>query len=712
MSLIGVGAWSEVYKAVDQQSGKAFAVKVLHSHLASDPHTVTRFNREADLLLQLKHLCFATVYGRGTVDGARPCLVMEYLVGLSLDSYLSSVGRLTCKQALELFEPICDALASAHAKGLLHRDLKPRNIFLVEKEGVLLPKILDFGLAKMFQAGAGGAFASLTQNGEILGTPSYMSPEQCQGNILDQRSDLYSLGCMMYETLTSQKAIPGKTAFEAMSNQIARMPEPMSVTCPDASIPEEVEALIFQLLSKDPSDRFDDAREFAAAFRSAVIDAPAASSSPTGVSASPLSYSASSISQSASNASPMSSSSSSSFPRSQTPAAASSRNAPQPSASASASRSTSESSAGSVSPPASGANASVSSSSSSSLSGHTIKLTVAAAQAMQAKKESGWKQLVSPLMLSLIGIGLLSAGGLIWLLSGMIDSVTAPPPTVKIADNITDVSHLPSTSTAKLLAADDTWLVNKIRQDPNVTNLNLSRRRFSPDALKVLGRAKQLSNLNMRQCPDVDNTTLAAIQGLNLVSIDLSGTRVTGEGLQFLKGMSLLKKVDLSTTAISDADCKVLATLPLFSLNLGSTGITGAGLKALSASKTLSELFLDDTKFGDDIGSLNPLPITWLSVKDTEFSDKDLRQLVLPKLNQLTLDDTKITDLGLLSMVSRKELKTVWVRECSNITTEGVQKALAAITAQGRPIEILTSGPGESRASERVKRTQDVVNSL
>lgn len=712
VSLIGVGAWSEVYKAVDQQSGSFFAVKVLHNHLSADPLNVARFNREADLLLQLKHRCFATIYGRGTVDGARPCLVMEYLVGLSLDNYLSTVGRLTCKQALELFEPVCDALAGAHTQGLLHRDLKPSNIFLVEKDGVLLPKILDFGLAKMFQTGAGGALASLTQSGEILGTPSYMSPEQCQGNILDQRSDLYSLGCMMYETLTNQKAIPGKTAFEAMSNQIGRAPDPMHVACPDVSIPEEVEALIFQLLSKDPAGRFDDAKEFATAFRSAVVAVQeSAGASPA---KSPFQSASTSTSRSAASSSARSSlHGPGANPASSTVSNAAASSLPSlPSSTASASMSAFASQKASSSSSVSSPSPSSVSSSFASLSGRNSKLTVAAAQAMQPEKESIWKQLRSPLMLSLIGVGLLAACGLIWLLSGMIDSAYAPPLVVKESDNLTDVSRLPSSSTGRLLASDDVWLVNQIRARPNLTDLNISRKRFSPGALKVLANAKQLNTLSLRQCPDVDNSTLAAIQGLNLVALDLSGTRVTGEGLRYLKGMNRLRKIDLSSTAITDADCKEIAALPLYSLNIGSTSITGAGLKALSSCTTLGELFLDDTKFDDAIASLNPLPLTWLSVKDTEFADKDLRELVLPKLNQLTLDDTKITDTGLMAIVSRKEMKTVWVRECPNITIDGVQKAQAAAAAQGRALQILTSGLGQSRASDRVKRTQDVVNSL
>ena len=264
--LIGVGAWSEVYEALDEQSKATVAIKILHTHLANDPLKVARFQREATLLMRLKHPNIALIFETAVVeDGDRPCLIMEYLFGMSLDSYLRTVGRLSVPQCIELFAPVCKALSFAHKKNMVHRDLKPSNIFLVEKNNLIEPRILDFGLAKLDLSEEGGALASLTQDGEILGTPAYMSPEQCIGGSLDLRSDLYALGCVLYECLTNKRAVPGKNAFEAMSNQISRIPDAIFEICPEAKVPEALEDAIFKLLDKDPENRFQDADSFLSA---------------------------------------------------------------------------------------------------------------------------------------------------------------------------------------------------------------------------------------------------------------------------------------------------------------------------------------------------------------------------------------------------------------------------------------------------------------
>jgi serine/threonine-protein kinase len=265
-ALIGVGAWGEVYKATNATNGSEAAVKILHTHLSADPLKVARFNREAEALLRLQHEGLARVYAQGVIDG-RPCLVMEYLQGTNLEKYLAERGRISLADVAAIFLPVCDALEAAHRQGLIHRDLKPSNVFLVQDGTSIKPKVLDFGLAKI-KATEGGALASLTQNGEVLGTPAYMSPEQCLGDRLDARCDLYALGLLIYEALTGCRATPGRTVFEAMTNQINRYPDPIADACPDAAkeVSREVEDLIFRLLQKDPEARFTSAREFATLF--------------------------------------------------------------------------------------------------------------------------------------------------------------------------------------------------------------------------------------------------------------------------------------------------------------------------------------------------------------------------------------------------------------------------------------------------------------
>jgi len=264
VSLLGVGAWSEIYLAVDNETRAKVAIKILHVHLAADPLKIARFKREADALVHLQHPSLAKVFAQCELENKRPCLVMEYLEGMNLEKALATNGRMTLSQVRELFLPVCEALAIAHERGLIHRDLKPSNLFIVDQNGTITAKILDFGLAKLTDTE--GALASLTQSGEVLGTPAYMSPEQCRGGVIDTRSDLYALGCLLYEALTGKRAIPGRTAFEAMSNQIARYPDPINDACPDAHVSQAVEDVIFKLLAKDPDERYSTAREFAAEF--------------------------------------------------------------------------------------------------------------------------------------------------------------------------------------------------------------------------------------------------------------------------------------------------------------------------------------------------------------------------------------------------------------------------------------------------------------
>ncbi len=266
--MLGLGAWSEVYKGRDTTSGTPVAIKILHKHMAQDPIKIERFRREAATLAKIKHDCLAGIIDQGARSG-RPYIIMEYVIGMGLDRMLSQHGRLTVNQCYEIISSVCGALTAAHDAGLIHRDLKPSNIFIVNRGGMLGAKLLDFGLAKVILTDEDGS-ATLTQNGEVLGTPAYMSPEQCMGHQLDRRSDLYSLGCILYEILTGKKPIQAKNAYQAMSGHITRMPDPFAVACPELSISAQVEQVAFCLLSKDPDDRYESAETFLSEFKNAI----------------------------------------------------------------------------------------------------------------------------------------------------------------------------------------------------------------------------------------------------------------------------------------------------------------------------------------------------------------------------------------------------------------------------------------------------------
>ena len=258
--LIGSGGWSLVYKAKQVSLGRPIAIKILHSHLVFDPDKVARFQREAEALSQFDHPAIPSVYDYGQLPSGQPYMVMAYVHGRNLSEIISADGALSIPRALDIFEQAAQGLHVAHERGIIHRDIKPSNIVITNDKGEV--KVLDFGLAKLVDGGDGQTLATLTQAGHTIGTPAYMSPEQCLGQKLDGRSDIYSLGCVMFETIAGECAINGKDAFEAM-NMHMRGDISFANTKVKDTIPDTVEQLILRAMAKNPADRFQTANDLA-----------------------------------------------------------------------------------------------------------------------------------------------------------------------------------------------------------------------------------------------------------------------------------------------------------------------------------------------------------------------------------------------------------------------------------------------------------------
>jgi eukaryotic-like serine/threonine-protein kinase len=257
---LGAGGMGEVYRARDTRLGRDVAIKVLPSHLSSDPDLKARFEREAKAISALSHPHICHLYDIGSQDGT-DYLVMELLEGESLADRLKK-GPLPLKQALQYGIEIAQALETAHSNGIVHRDLKPGNIMLT-KSGA---KLLDFGLAKPAPNAAtvaSGSMATmskpLTVDGTILGTFQYMAPEQLQGRDADARSDLFALGAVLHEMLTGKRAFAGKSQISVMSAILEKDPEPVSAVQPLAS--PALDHVIQRALAKDPNDRWQTARD-------------------------------------------------------------------------------------------------------------------------------------------------------------------------------------------------------------------------------------------------------------------------------------------------------------------------------------------------------------------------------------------------------------------------------------------------------------------
>jgi len=261
-SLLGQGGMGEVYRARDPRLGRDVAVKVLPASFSADPERLRRFEQEARAAGQLNHPNVVAIYDVGLSDGM-PYLVTELLEGEDLRKVLGA-GPIAPRRAAEYIVEVANGLAAAHAKGIVHRDLKPENLHVLPGGHV---KILDFGIAKFTRDSGGRAdeaaqtLHSLTVTGEILGTASYMAPEQVRDQPTDHRTDLFALGAILYELLTAQKAFPGPTAADRISAILNTEPPELPAAVEDA-LPG-IDSVIRRCLGKRPDDRFDSARDLA-----------------------------------------------------------------------------------------------------------------------------------------------------------------------------------------------------------------------------------------------------------------------------------------------------------------------------------------------------------------------------------------------------------------------------------------------------------------
>lgn len=249
---IGSGTFGSVYRAIQPLIGKQVAIKILAQRYSGDPTVVSRFIAEARAVNQIRHKNIIDIFSFGQLPDGRHFHMMELLAGSTLDLHLRERGRLALAEVILILRPLARALDAAHAAGIAHRDLKPANIFLArDDDGMPFPKLLDFGIAKLLSNEVPRQHT--TGTGVAVGTPDYMSPEQCQGPDVDHRTDVYAFGVMTYQLLTGRLPFIGDNVVEVLVKQMTAQADPPSAVCRD--LPSAIDLPIMWMMEKDKENR-------------------------------------------------------------------------------------------------------------------------------------------------------------------------------------------------------------------------------------------------------------------------------------------------------------------------------------------------------------------------------------------------------------------------------------------------------------------------
>ena len=579
---LGHGGMGAVYLGLDERLGRKLALKVMLPQYAANPAAKERFLREARAAAQITHDNIVTVYEADERDGV-PFIAMQFLQGYALDEYLKKKGNPSIPQILRIARETAAGLAAAHKIGLVHRDIKPANLWLEAPNGRV--KVLDFGLARPVDAES-----ELTKSGAIIGTPAYMSPEQGRGQKVDARTDLFSLGAVLYRLCTGKTPFEGPNVMAILTALGTDEPTPVRELNP--SVPEPLALLIHQLLAKKPGDRPQSADEVVKRVRG-MMEKPAASDVQT--------------------ASPSTTQPNVVYVPIQV----------------------------TMQPDSAFADLDVP-------DAHSVEDSQPVPQRQKPRGKligiaAGFAALLA-----------LVIGGVIIVIKnkdGTETKIEVPDgATVEVKKDGKTVAKVgPTPPTTSPNATPDRKAAEYVLSVGGWVNVNVNGQDKEVKSAAMLPNdAFQITSVNLNGIKQVSDARLAIFKDCkNLTSLDLSGTQLSNTGLANFKECKNLTELFLSDTNVNDAGLAILKDCKdLYYVNLAKSQVTDVCLAQLKDCKKLSMLIMNGTKVSDAglayLKECNKL--SYLNVSDTEVGDTGVAHLKdCTNLTYLTFRQTKVT---------------------------------------------------------------------
>lgn len=655
---VGSGGMSVIYKVRQPLLDKLFAVKMLHSHILNE-QSIKRFEQEARTLGNLKHDNIIAVHDFGISSHGQPYMVMDFAEGLTLAEHLKKSGFLPLPEAIDIFLQVCSALEYAHGQGVLHRDLKPSNIMLTPVDGGYDVRLVDFGIAKVLESGNSVAH-QLTRTGELFGSPLYMSPEQCMGKSVDHRSDIYSLGCLLYESLAGDPPHHGETLIETIFKHLNETPKNLKEARPEISFPRAIDEFVMKLVEKNPCDRFQSMTEVRERLLS--IQAGALRG---GIRA----------------------------PRFQWPAKLT--------------KSTLSVIAGSL----------------LFLIGILSLITsvrfledanrklydkqMEAANSPDARAVSEQLAFYGRTLFEHMPHQYLSDEVVTKTLSGIGELATLDLSHAPVTDEaVKSIMKVRGLKRVDLSGTDITSdALRTISKMGSIETLLLNDINAKPQDYLVIADMKNLRELHL-QGTSVKDETVSKLSSLpRLETLDLRDTTISDDAMRLLSASKSLRVLLLSGTAVSDRGLAYISQMPLGALQLADTKVTGAGLRQLSKMNSLYQLRLNGLSIGDnDLSALSSLPkLNYLELKRTSIRGDGLKFLIpLAELRHIQLDNTLISDSAasnVLNMAGLKELSL----SGTPVTDSFIEQVAARLPLERLSIANTRTG---DRAASQLARAQ------